>query len=219
LSWLWALQLLGAAYAQPAPQPLLQLRPDNVPVLLQRYTPAGGPLQRFTSRPGAWYVALFLAAPPQWPVEFMVMPRHADHELTVFALDTDAAGEVNSVTRLPMSYQRAKHRGVGMYVGDFVLPAGDSVGGVVLLLEQWSPSGQVPQPIWVNAHLAFGHPSTANDNPWWSLPPAAKGHEHAAPALEEPPSPLRSQGQPGAAYEIPLRQTPPSPTLDPYSAR
>jgi hypothetical protein len=187
--------------------------------MLEHYTPAGGPLQRFTSRPGAWYVTLFLAAPPQWPVEFTVVPRTSSHELRVFALDTTATGEVNSVSALPMVFS-APHRGQpARYSGDFVLPTYASMDGVTLVLEQWSVRGDAPPAIWVHSRFATGQTNAGNGAAWWSPKATRSPGAPAAAALVGPPSPLMSQGERRGVYEIPMQRIPASPVLDPYSAR
>jgi hypothetical protein len=207
-----------AVLAQPAPEPLFQLLPNGRPVMLERYTPAGGPLQRFTARPGAWYVTLFLAAPPQWPVEFTVVPRTPSHELRVFALDTTPTGEVNSIGSLPMVYSPPRHGQPAHYTGDFVLPAYASLDGITLVLEQWSLRGDAPPAIWVHSRFTTGRTNNGNGAAWWS-PKATRAPGATAPALVGPPSPLLSQGERRGVYEIPMQQIPASPLLDPYSAR
>lgn len=210
-------RLLSPVLAQPAPVPLLQLLANERPVLLDRFEPAGGPLQRFTSRPGAWYVTLFLAVPPQWPVEFVVLPRNRSHDLRVLALDTTETGEVNSATALPMGYRAAGRGHAAQYSGEFVLPAYARMDGVTLVLEQWSRSGEEPRPLWVYARFAGGHPQSEKSTAWWS--PKVAPHASAAKTLVGPPSPLLSQGERRDPYEIPLQQMPSSPLLDPHSAR
>ncbi|MEI6738530.1 MAG: hypothetical protein WCL29_08645, partial [Pseudomonadota bacterium] len=101
--------LLCDVFAQPAPVPLMLLVPDEPPVMFNRYEPAGGPLQRFTSRPGAWYVTLNLASAPKWPTEFMVTLGDSRHELRVYALDTNFQGDVLGVHLLPMELSRTRH--------------------------------------------------------------------------------------------------------------
>jgi len=221
LSWfgmVLGVLLVGDAFAQRAPEPLLQLMPDDLPVMLSRYEPAGGPLQRFTSRPGAWYVTLYLAMPPQWPVELMVVPRDPSHELRVFALDTTQMGEVNSTHLLPMSYGRTRH-GQVRYAGEFALPAHARMDGITLVLEQWSQNGGAPPPIWVYARFASGYQSNCNETPWWSSRPTNPSSYYTDPTLIGPPSPLLSQGVRRGPYEIPLQKMPASPALDPFSAR
>lgn len=211
--------LLGDALAQLAPVPQVLLIPDDRPAVLNRYEPAGEPLQRYTARPGAWYVALYLAAPPQWPVEFMVTSLDSRHDLRVFALDTTNMGEVSNVVVLPMTASRAR-RGQMNYVGEFVLPAHASMDGITLLLEQWSPSGEAPPAIQVNARLASAPPSISNGTAWWSTRPVRPANAHTGSAVA-PLSPLQSDAARRGAYEIPFRQMPasPPPVFEPFSNR
>jgi hypothetical protein len=139
--------------------------------------------------------------------------------LRVFALDATPTGDVSSVNLLPMRYSPSHHGQAARNVGDFVLPAYASSDGITLVLEQWRMQGDAPPAIWVHARFTSGHPNAGNGTAWWSPRPARTPSAQAAPDLVGPPSPLLSQGERRGVYEIPLRQLPPPPVPDPFSAR
>ena len=57
------------------------IEPDAPPRLVRRFMPAGGPLARFESRPGAWYALLYVPVAPQWPIELSFWPPERRHWL------------------------------------------------------------------------------------------------------------------------------------------
>lgn len=86
----------------------LLLAPDGRVVQLRRFTPAAGPLQRHTSRPGAWYALLYLPMAPQWPVQLRLWSTERGHELRLFALDAAPDEALSVVQALPLETETSR---------------------------------------------------------------------------------------------------------------
>lgn len=211
--------LAVAAAAQTSPRPSVQLVPNDRSVRVDRFEPADGPLERFTSRPGAWYATVFVALQAQFPVELMVMQPNPSHELKLLALETDVTGEVLREHALPLSYVAPRRGAPAQYFADFVLPEPSPVGGLVVVLEQWSRTGYRPAPVWVRVGPAGRHPRASTTEPWWG--PSQPKSAASRPVFKDvtPASPLLSQGRRKSQEAHPPSEIPPSPILDPHSAR
>ena len=88
----------GAARALGADAALV-LVPESRPRLLQRFTPAGGPLERHTGRPGAWYALLYLPMAPAWPLQLMLWSSARGHGLRLFALDAAPGQRIRLINK------------------------------------------------------------------------------------------------------------------------
>lgn len=207
------------ALAQLAPRPTVQLVANDRSVRIDRFEPADGPMERFTSRPGAWYATVFVTLAPQMPVELTVLQPNPSHELKLLALETDVTGEVLREHALPMSYVAPRRGAPAQYFADFVLPEPSPVGGLVVVLEQWSRTGYRPAPLWVRVSPAGRHPRPSNAEPWWGA--AQPKGSASQPKFHDvtPASPLLSQGRRKGQEAAPPSEIPPSPVLDPHSAR
>lgn len=195
----------------------LPLAVDDLPQRLDHYLPAGGPLERHTARPGAWYTAVYvprLPPPHLWPLQLWLWQRDAAHGLRISALDGWPPSRASVVVPLATSTEvTARGRPLSTTV-PFVLPAASHAEGVFLLIEQWSRHGERPPALWLQARAAEPAvlPLRERETAWWqgAEPPPAAPAAPAAPA-EPPPGPLRSP-RALAVVELPiLRLTSPAP--------
>lgn len=192
----------------------LPLAVDDLPQRLDHYLPAGGPLERHTARPGAWYTAVYvprLPPPHLWPLQLWIWQRDAAHGLRISALDGWPPSRASVAVPLALSAEvTARGRPLSISV-PFVLPAASHAEGVFLLIEQWSRHGERPPALWLQARPAEPAvlPLRERESAWWQgaePPPSAP----AAPA-EPPPGALRSP-RALAVVELPiLRLTSPAP--------
>ncbi len=211
--------LACASAAQTAPRPSVQLVANERSVRVDRFEPADGPLGRFTSRPGAWYATVFVSLQPQYPVELQVTQPNPGHELKLLALETDIMGEVLREHALPLSYLAPRNGAPAQYFSEFVLPEPSPVGGLLVVLEQWSRTGYRPAPVWVRLSPAGRHPRPSTTEPWWGASQPSAPASQAGFKDVTPPSPLLSQGRRKGQEVSPPSEIPPSPILDPHSAR
>ena len=220
--------MVGALSAQPfsdpyaSPLPLLVA--DDAPLLLEHSTPAGGPLERHTARPGAWYSAVFVPLLTRWPVELWIWQRTRAHQLRVFALDGWPATAASVVVALPLRAETTPRGRPLSHSAPFVLPAATRADGVFLLIEQWSLAGDRPHPLWLQARAGstWSAPGTARgDSPWWAAREELGPPSQPMPGA--PPSALLSRAS-GGVIEIPILKlmTPmprPAPQFEPWWER
>lgn len=179
------------------------LAPDGGALLLRRFTPAGGALQRHAARPGAWYALLVLPMAPAWPVDLRLWPAAGSHQVQLSALDAAPAESPSVVHALPLQLERAADGRAARWSSRFMLPAGSTAPVVFVLVEQWRIAGDAPPVLWVQA-LA-GRAAQRSDAPWW-----AASADRPADALP-PPSPLTQQQRSSAAHEVPIFELPATP--------
>lgn len=176
---------------------------DEAPLGLTYAQPAGGPLQRFTARPGAWYTVVFVPMVPRWPLQVWLWQRVRTHELRVLALDASPWGPVSVAVPVPLRVSAAGGRPV-LQTPPLALPPSSSADGVYLLLEQWSVAGDRPGPLWVQARSRIAREPAPT--PWWasrSDPPAAGGAGPLAP--ESRASPLQTPRVVNNLLELPIQ--------------
>ena len=201
-----SLTLSGKALALDAHAALL-LAPDGRAVQLHRFTPAAGPLQRHTSRPGAWYALLYLPMAPQWPVQLRLWSTERGHELRLFALDAAPDQAPSVVQALPLDSETSSIGRPPRLSSRFMLPAASMAPALFVLVEQWRIDGELPAPLWVQ-FLAYPVPQRASV-PWWAPRAlnAAGDNDSAVP----PPSPLTQQLRDGRAFVVPIFNLPAAP--------
>ena len=193
----------GAARALGADAALV-LVPESRPRLLQRFTPAGGPLERHTGRPGAWYALLYLPMAPAWPLQLMLWSSARGHGLRLFALDAAPDEAPTVVDPLPLETEISRVGGPPRLSSRFVLPDASTAAAIFVLVEQWRSDGEPPAPLWVQL-LSQRGPQPAS-TPWWVARDAA-----AAGGTTAPPSPLTQQARGASAHEVPIMSLPAAP--------
>jgi hypothetical protein len=207
----------------------LPLAIDDLPQRLDHYLPAGGPLERHTARPGAWYTAVYvprLPPPHSWPLQLWIWQRDAAHGLRISALDGWPPSRASVAVPLALSSDlTARGRPLSTTV-PFVLPAASHAEGVFLLIEQWSRHGERPPALWLQARPAEPAvlPLREREAAWWqgadhapptpsaSSPPSAPSVPSAPSTPAEPPPGALRSPRALARVELPiLRLTSPAP--------
>ncbi len=175
---------------------------DDAPLLLSHYVPAGGPLQRHTGRPGAWYTAVFLPMAPRWPVQVWLSQRVRTHELRVTALDASPVGTAGVAVAVPLTVARSAGR-ISLASAPMALPASSQADGVFLLIELWSLAGDRPGPIWVQARSRIFRDTERR--PWWDSRTEPDGLPPSGALAPHPPaSPLNTPRGFGGVIELPI---------------
>lgn len=196
----------GAAHSLGADAALF-LVPNRRALLLQHYTPAGGPLQRTLSRPGAWYALLFVPMAPLWPMQLLLWPAQRSHELRLFALDAAPDEAPTVVFPMTIDPDMARDGRATRRVSRFMLPAGSTAPAIFILVEQWRIGGDAPPPLWVQLQ-AQAAPAHA-DTPWWATRSSRAAGEAAG--VTAPASPLTQQRRGALAHELPIFSLPAAP--------
>jgi hypothetical protein len=233
------LPLTPGFYAGPMPQyatpgaPLI-LGVDDAPQRIDNYFAAGGPLERHTGRPGAWYVIVFVPA-AHGPVQLWAWQRTRAHLLRVTAIDGWPAHAARHVVSLPLYATTTSSGRPLAYSVPFALPPHSRAEGVFLLVEQWSRVGDRPAAVWMQTRSAqpWTDVPVRGGTAWWqateAAPPAPRdplGRPLAPPTTNAmpPPSPLLAPRGAAAVIELPFMQlTTPAPriapTFDPWWER
>lgn len=195
---------------------------DEPPQRFDAYFPAGGPLQRFADRPGAWYCIVFVPVAARWPVQLWAWQRSGSHQLRVLALDGWPGASAHMAVPVPLRLDLGANGRPVVHSAPLVLPAASRAEGVFMLLEQWHPQGARPAAIWLQARSGERdeHTMRPRDSAWWlsaeARPaPAADGHAAA------PPGPLSAPRVTASAIELPILRlvTPwprPAPSFEPW---
>lgn len=219
-------------YAPPGAPQILGV--DDAPQRIDHYFAAGGPLERHTGRPGAWYVIVFVPA-AHGPMQLWAWQRTRAHQLRVTAIDGWPAHAARQVVSLPLyATTTASGRPLAHSV-PFVLPQHSRAEGVFLLIEQWSLMGDRPAAVWLQLRSAqpWSEVPVRGGTAWWQAaevaPPAPRdplGRPLAPPTTTAvpPPSPLLAPRGAPAVIELPFMQlaTPAprhAPIFDPWWER
>ncbi len=215
----------------PAPGLPLWLGVDEAPQRLDNYLAAGGPLERHTGRPGAWYAVVYVPFSAQWPVQLWAWQRTRSHHLRVTALDGWPAPAASAVVPLPVWPESTPSGRPLLLTTPFVLTAQSVAEGVFLLVEQFSATGERPAPVWLQARYAQA-PSPyqrSRDGGWWQAEAAGTGARvppstTSSGAGAAPPSALMAPREALGVIELPFMRlaTPmprPAPVFDPWGER
>lgn len=188
---------LGAANAQRlGGEAAVYVIPQAREQMLWYFTPATGPLDRFTSRPNAWYALLYLPMEPLWPMQLWLRQQEARHDIRLLALDAPPDEKPFVVAPLPLVNVAAwGGRGVAR-VSRFMLPAQSSARSVFVLVELWRPDGEPPGPLWVQFLVQAAPPRQTM--PWWY------SHADRDGRAVPPPSPLTQEAREMRTYELPM---------------
>jgi len=166
------------------------VEPDGPVLTLARFRSAGGALERFTSRPGAWYALLLLPLLPGWPVELSLRAQRRGHALAAVALDAPPDAAPSVAVALPLRSERAHPP---QWAVRLALPLRSAADAVFVLLEQWRADFAPPPPLQVRLRTG-----TARDSaraPWWDA---------SASTDLPPPSPLAQGPREAVAFELPI---------------
>lgn len=191
---------------------------DDALLPLAGSVPAGGPLQRFMSRPGAWYGVVFVPVAPRWPVQVWVWQRTRTHELRITAMDAAPWSPPAVSVPIPLRRTSAGGRPV-LLTAPFVLAPNSQADGVFLLIEQWSLAGDRPPPLWLQARSRVFY--DVDVTPWWATHPLAPDTPPGGLAPALPSSPLASPRRVDAVLELPIlqRSASPPPPRDSWTPR
>ncbi len=200
---------LGSRLARAMPldgRTALVLPPDGRAQPLRHVVPAGGPLQRHSARPGAWYTLVYLPMHTPWPMQLQLEPTGRGHDLHLLAMDAAPDDAPTVVLPMPVESEARPHGRPPRWRSRFALPARSTAPGFYVLIEQWRSDGEPPAPLWVRFTTAAPPPAR---QPWW-LPqrtqPAGDGEATAGP--RSPPSPLTRQDMDGRIFEVPIQRLP-----------
>ncbi len=139
-----------AAFAGP---PAIPVYADDFPLDVAFFFPAGGPLERFTGRPGAWYALYRMALDPGRPYDLVLIHRGDPGRMRVYALDNHPFDRVSVKAELGMQKAEGwRDREGTPYVATIALPRDAAVREIYLLLE-WSPPPGRDRPLPVSLQL------------------------------------------------------------------
>jgi hypothetical protein len=122
--------------------PMVTLGPEEPPARVTFYFPAGGPLERFTSKPDAWYSLYRLPLYLNQPYAILLSHEEEAERIRVFALDRSPFDMPSMKYELRMArldWQPFDRQNVHGYESIVSLPPDSAVPGIYLLVE-WTPS-------------------------------------------------------------------------------
>jgi hypothetical protein len=128
--------------------PAVALYPDEPPTKVTFYFSGGGPLERFTSKPGAWYALYRLPLYPNQPCAILLNHDNESERVRVFALDRSPFDTVSMKYELRMTnldWQPFRANNARSYEAVISLPTDAAVPGIYLLVE-WTPLGPADKP-------------------------------------------------------------------------
>jgi len=178
--------------------PAITVFPDDFPVDVSFFFPAGGPLERFTGRPGAWYAIYRTPMYPGRPYDLILEHTGDPGRMKLFALDNHPFDKVTVKSELPLGKINGwDGSSDSAYAAKIMLPRDSSVYGIYLLLE-WMPPPGKDRPLPVSMQLLSSDPRPQmGQERTWSFPWADKSVK----------SPLQSHD--GNPYEIPVPRSNP----------
>jgi hypothetical protein len=177
--------------------PAITVYPDDFPVDVAFFFPAGGPLERFTGRPGAWYAIYRTPMYPGRPYDLILEHKGDPGRMKIFALDNHPFGKVSVKQELRLRKFEFGYASGPIYGVTISIPRDSAVYGLYLLLEWNPPAGDDrPVPVELQVLTAERSPLWGQGRPWpWGRSGPDKGVE----------SPLQSQNR--DPYEIPVPRT------------
>ncbi|HZW36440.1 MAG TPA: hypothetical protein VFF01_05820 [Candidatus Deferrimicrobiaceae bacterium] len=199
IALLMAWAMAGSAAASFNGPPAITVFPDDYPADVSFFFPAGGPLERFTGRPGVWYAIYRAPLYPGRPYDLILEHKGDPERLKIFALDNHPFDKVTVKSEILLrKIDGWADSSDAAYVARIILPRDASVYGIYLLLEWMSPPGKDgPLPVTMQVLSWDPRPQTGEGR-MWSLPWVDKSVK----------SPLQSQN--GNPHEIPVpRRVPP----------
>lgn len=172
---LLAILLALEVYAYHDIIPVVTLYPEEPPTRVTFYFSAGGPLERFTSKPDAWYALYRLPLNLNQPYAVLLTYEEQPERIRVFALDRSPFNTVSMKYELRMAntdWEPFYRQGTRSYESVISLPVDSAVPGVYLLVEWTPPPGLTPKPPSLlfqvltanNAYMERRRPHKS----WWS---------------------------------------------------
>lgn len=126
--------------------PAITLYPDDYPLGVAFFFPSGGPLERFTSRPGAWYAIYRMPLYPGRPYDVLLGHAGDPARMKVYALDNHPFDVVSIKYELNLRRLEFGGRRNTLYGTTISTPPDSAAYGVYLLLE-WIPPMSNERPI------------------------------------------------------------------------
>jgi hypothetical protein len=173
--------------------PAITVFPDEYPVDASFFFPAGGPMERFTGRPGAWYAIYRSPMHPGRPYDLILEHNGDPGRMKIFALDNHPFDIVSIKYELPLrKIDGWAGSSDSAYAATFMLPRDASVHGIYLLLE-WMPPPGKDRPLPVSMQVLSSDPRSQT----------GQGRTGSSPRAEKSvKSPLQSQN--ADPHEIPV---------------
>lgn len=159
----------GQASAYGNGPPAITVFPDDFPADVSFFFPAGGPLERFTSRPGAWYAIYRTPLYPGRPYDLILEHSGDPTRIKIFALDNHPFERVSVKAELhPVKAEGRRHSSGTAYVATIALPRDSAVYGVYLLMEWNPPPGEnKPLPVSLQVLSVETRPRMGQGRTWW----------------------------------------------------
>ena len=151
----------------PAPVPSLVI--NDISRYVAEFVPAGGPMFRFASRPGAWYALVHLPIVAPVPAQLWLWLPADARDVNVTVLDRPPGATPTVGIPLPMRAVRAGSR-LALSSVPFALPVAGGQARAFALVEQRNPRGARPFPVWMQLRSMdgeyWGDGSFAYVAPW-----------------------------------------------------
>lgn len=148
--------------------PAIPLFPDDFPSNVPFFFPSGGPLERFTGKPGAWYALYRAAMYPGRPYDLLLWHPGDPDRLKIFALDGHPFGPVSVRQEIRLRRIDGRHSPGGLYTALVQIPRDSAEYGIYLLLEWFPPAGRI-RPLQADLQIlsADRAPPWGGLRPWW----------------------------------------------------
>ncbi|HAR96106.1 MAG TPA: hypothetical protein DCR97_09115 [Deltaproteobacteria bacterium] len=180
--------------------PVATLYPEEPPTRVTFFFSAGGPLERFTSKPDAWYALYRLPLYPNQAYAILLSHEEEPERIRVFALDRSPFDAVSMKYELQMAkvdWQPLYRKGTRHYESVVSLPIDAAAPGIYLLVEWTPPPGPAAKPppllfqvLTANStYLERRRPQRS----WWSFGNSGSFNEQRAVIL---PVPRQRDGTP-----------------------
>ena len=127
--------------------PVVQIYPDDLPVHVNLFFPAGSPLERFTSQKDAWYAIYQTSLYPGYAYTIIMRHKGDPARMKAYVMDNHPFGKVSVKMQLAMKRTDNGYRGPS-YEAVVSLPEKTRFTDLFLLLEWHPPSGnERPVPV------------------------------------------------------------------------
>ena len=136
-------------------------------------------------------------------MQLLFWPPQRRHEVRLLALDLPPDEAPTVVHPLPLEAGLGRDGTPVAWVSQFMMPARSTAHAMFVLVEQWRPSGEPPEPLWVRL-LMLSAPQR-RVVPWWYS--YDDRNAHAIPPL----SPLTQERRGANVHEVPMFVAPQMP--------